>query len=125
MAGQRVTFHLEAGTTFTRTLEYTNPDGSLFDLTGFSALLQLRETPTSPLALEIVPTLDVAASTIEFTITAAQSSALTLPRYAYAIELTAPDGTVSRLLQGSFKVSPEVVREEPQPVEPEETEGEG
>jgi hypothetical protein len=112
MTAQIVTFHLGAGTTFTRTLEYTNPDGTVFDLTGYSALMQLRETPSSELALEIVPTLDVELGRIQFTISPEQSSALTLPRYAYAIELTAPDGQVSRLIQGSFKVSPEVVREE-------------
>jgi hypothetical protein len=104
------TFHLEAGTTFSREIEYTNDDGSVFDLTGYTALLQLRETPSSDLALEVVPDIDVEQGLISFLISAEQSSTLVLPRYAYAIELTAPDETVTRLIEGSFKVSPEVVR---------------
>lgn len=105
------TFHIDAGATFAEELTYKGDDGELFDLTGFSARLQLRESVTADVAvLDLDLEIDVATSRVIIDITADQSSSLVLPRYSYAIELYAPDGTVTRLLQGSFKVSPEVVR---------------
>lgn len=104
------TFHVEAGATFQRELKYTNEDGTDFDLTGYEARLQLRETIESPPALDLALALDIENSLVVISMTAQQTSTLTAARYKYAIELDAPDGTVIRMLQGSFKVDPEVVR---------------
>jgi hypothetical protein len=105
------TFHIDAGSTFAQQLVYEDNNGELFDLEGYTAVIQLREQiadaePTLDIDIDI----DVATATLSFEITAEQSSELIAPRYFYAIELYAPDETVTRLLQGSFKVSPEVVR---------------
>lgn len=105
------TFHIDAGATFAEELTYKGDDGELFDLTGFTARLQLRESVTAETAvLDFDLDIDVATSRLIIGITAEQSSMLVLPRYSYAVELYAPNGDVTRLLQGSFKVSPEVVR---------------
>lgn len=106
----RYKLHIDAGSTFKREFEYTNPDGSEFDLTGYSAALHIRETPTSPLALSVVPDIDVENGMISFTLSAAQTSTLTEERYVYAMELTTPDGEVYRFVEGGIRVSPEVVR---------------
>jgi len=106
----RYRLHIDAGSTFRREFEYTNPDGSEFDLTDYSAALQIRETPTSPLALSVTPDIDVENATISFTLTAAQTATLTQERYVYAIELTTPDDEVFRFVEGGIRVSPEVVR---------------
>ena len=103
--------HVEAGATFERSLVYTNDDGSLFDLEGYTAELQVRLTPTSATAvIEVEPEIDVETATISWTFTAAQTSLLTASSYVYAIELTRQDGYVIRLLEGSVIPSPEVVR---------------
>lgn len=105
------TFHIDAGSTFTQQLVYTDDAGDLFDLDGYTATIQLRENIDSPEpALDIDLNIDVETATLSFAITAEQSATLTAPRYLYAIELYAPDDTVTRVLEGSFKVSPEVVR---------------
>ena len=104
------TFHIEAGANFATELVYTDNSGELFDLTDYSAKLQLRETLEDEPALDIDLTVDVETARLLVDLAAEQTSSLTAPRYKYAIELYAPDGTVTRLLQGSFKVSPEVVR---------------
>lgn len=107
----RYKFHIDAGATFQRQFEYTNDDGSVFDLTGYSALMQIRQTPESELALEHVPSIDVETGMITVTLTAEETAELTLPEYVYAIELTAPGGEpVVRLVEGAVEVSPEVVR---------------
>ena len=105
------TLNIEAGATFTRQFEYTNSDGTVFDLTGYTALMHVRETPEADLALAVTPTINVATGTISITITAEDTSTLTAPEYVYAIELTADGGEpVTRLVQGKVNVSPEVVR---------------
>lgn len=105
------TFHVDAGATFQQEMVYKDDNGALFDLTGYTATLQLRETPeATEAALDIDLDIDVPTATITINLSATETSMLTSPRYAYGIELYAPDGTVTRLLEGSFKVSPEVVR---------------
>ncbi len=100
--------HIEAGATFHRDLVYTNEDGSLFDLTGYSAKLQIRPTvSSSTLTLEVIPTIDVPTATISWDFTATQTAALT--GGVYAVELT-KSPTVIRLVEGDVVVSPEVVR---------------
>lgn len=104
------TLHVDAGATWRVEFEYTNEDETVFDLTGYTAKMQLRETPSATLALEIDADIDVELGRLVFVASAADTSDLLLPTYAYAVELT--DGTeVIRLVQGSAHVSPEVVRD--------------
>lgn len=103
--------HVEAGATFERSLIYTNDDGSLFDLTGYTAELQVRLTATSATAvITLEPEIDVETATISWTFTAAQTALLTASSYVYAIELTNEDDYVIRLMEGYVIPSAEVVR---------------
>jgi len=103
--------YVEAGATFSRTITYTNDDGTLFDLTDYTAELQVRETVSSASAiLTKVPTIDVEDATISWTFSAAETATLTAEKYVYGLELTKSDGTVTRLVEGDLTVSPEVVR---------------
>ena len=105
----RYKLHIKAGATFEREFEYTNEDGTLFDFTGYSALMQIRETPDADLALEIEPTLE--DGKVAINLTAEQTSTLTAPAYVYAIELYAPGNEPTlRFVEGGVRVSPEVVR---------------
>jgi hypothetical protein len=104
------TFHLDAGASFAQELTYSDDNGDLFDLTGCSARLQLRETLEAEAVLDLDLEIDVPTARLIIDLDPEQTSTLTAPRYQYAIELTNADGSVTRLLHGSFKVSPEVVR---------------
>ena len=107
----RYKLHIKAGASFEREFEYTNEDGTPFDLTGYSALMQIRETADAALALEIDPDIDVATGKVSISMTAAQTSTLTAPSYVYAIELYAPGNEPTlRFVEGGVRVSPEVVR---------------
>jgi hypothetical protein len=95
---------------------YKNPNGTAINLTGYTAALQVR---TSPLALTAVLTLTSgsgititgASGLIEVHATAAQTAAITNGKYAYDIEITAPTtNVVTRLVQGTIEVSPQVTR---------------
>jgi hypothetical protein len=111
MTAIQLNLYVEAGATYQRSLIYTNDDGSLFDLTGFTGELQVRETVQSDdPALVITPTLDPETATISWTFSAAETASLTAERYVYAMELYGPDDLVIRLIEGFVTVSPEVVR---------------
>lgn len=111
MTAIQLNLYVEAGATYSRSLVYTNDDGSLFDLTGFTAELQLRETVASEDAtLTITPTITVETATIAWGFTATETSELTRTNYVYAMELYGPDDLVIRLIEGVVTVSPEVVK---------------
>lgn len=106
-----VNLNVDAGTTFSVEFEYTNDDGSIFNLTGFTAIMQIRDMPTSPTyVLQINPTLTVATGIISVNLTAQQTATLTNSSYVYAIELYGAGGLVIRPVEGKVIVSPEVVR---------------
>lgn len=101
--------HIQAGTTFSREFVYSNTDGTLPSLTGYTAKFQVRPTYSSAiLTLETTPTIDVPTATVSLNLTAAQTATLTTG-FVYAIELSNLTNTF-RLSDGQLVVSPEVVR---------------
>jgi microcompartment protein CcmL/EutN len=48
--------------------------------------------------------------TVRLKVDAATTAALTAGDYVYDLEITAPNGDVTRLVEGKFKVKPEVTR---------------
>ena len=96
---------------------YENPAGTPVNITGYTAALQIR---TSPLARTAVLTLTDgdgititgASGLIECHATAEQTAAIVNAKYAYDLEITstAPEYTVTRLVQGTVIVTPQVTR---------------
>ena len=101
------------GATFDRVARMT-VGGTAFDLTGYTARMQVRETYDSTATLVSLTTgsgitLGGTAGTISWTISATASAAIPDGNFVYALELV--NGTeVTRLLQGKFTVTPEVTR---------------
>lgn len=114
-----VTFNttIDQGADWFLNFQYKNPNGTAINLTGYSAALQIR---TSPLAKTAVLTLESPSDGIVITgntgtiavhATAAQTATITNGKYAYDLEITAPNpATVTRLVQGTIEVSPQVTR---------------
>lgn len=100
------------------------PDGQPYDLTGCTARGQIRSKPgpsdlyftwsTSPGEGEGLITLNVAASTLNVRVLAAESAPWTFTRGAYDVVVTnpaAPEGLrVSRVVEGAVTVSQEVTQ---------------
>lgn len=86
------------------------------DLTGCSARMQVRAELASPdVLLELTAAngrivLDALNGGIELRLSAAETAALTFTRAVYDLEIVYADGRVRRLLEGAFKVKPEVTR---------------
>jgi hypothetical protein len=102
------------GATFDKTFTIT-VNGSLLNLTGYSAAMQVREAYNSSTALVSLTsssgiTLGGSAGTILVTITAAATAAIKDGFYSYDLEITSGSGVKDRVLQGRFIVTPEVTR---------------
>jgi hypothetical protein len=85
--------------------------GAPFSLTGWTAKVQFRETPFTTAHLDIIPTIDVAANSVSFSLTPAQTSLFTKVAYVWGCELTQTSTSkVILLASGKVEVSPEIVK---------------
>ena len=103
------------GSTLDQQLTYSIDEVDV-DLTGYSARMQVREKHTSTTAsVSLTNTnggivLGGALGTINIVVSAAQSSELVAKEYVYDLELVSSSGTVTRLIEGKFIVTPEVTK---------------
>ena len=77
----KVNLVVDQGADFTTTITLTNDDGSTFDLTDYSAASQMNNSVTA---------------------------AMTSGRYVYDLELTDSSNVVSRIVEGTVTVTPQV-----------------
>ena len=101
------------GSTFSKTLTY-KIDDSAVDLTGYDARLQVREfhyseDPVVNISSGNGITLGGSAGTIDILLSASDTQELIAGNYVYDLELVV-SGTVTRLIEGNFIVTPEVTR---------------
>ena len=104
---------IEQGATFNSTISLFNSDDTVFDLTGHTAAGQIRKSYSSSSAsatFSISFSTDRTEGQITLSLTPTQTAALDEGRYVYDIETTASDSTVTRVLQGTVTVSPNVTR---------------
>lgn len=86
------------------------------DLTGYTARMQLRTAIDSPdVVIELTTengriTLGGVNGTIDLLIDADDTSPLDAGTYRYDLELISPTAVVVRLVEGKFKLRPEVTR---------------
>ena len=110
-------FIIERGATFGRTLTLKDSSDNLVNLTGYSAAeMDLRynqDDSAEILTLTVANsriTLGGAAGTVILTISATDTGNLDIGDGVYDIKLTAGDGTVSRIMEGTFSVRGNVSR---------------
>ena len=102
-------FRIEQGSTFSFTITVTDSVGAVYPLTGATAAAILGETYSATAQTDF--TCEVAESTgvITVSLTAAETAAITITSGVWDIELT-EGTTVTRLLQGTVEISPEVTK---------------
>lgn len=106
----------DQGATFKRTITWTNQAKTPYNLTGYTARMQVRSNVTSnTVVLELTTgngriTLGGAAGTVDLLVSAANTASLTSGLYVYDLELVSGGGEVTRLIEGNFNVRAEVTR---------------
>jgi hypothetical protein len=113
MAAATLNLTIEKGATFILPLRLQNNDLTYVDLTGYSGRMQVRGTMA-----DATPALDI--SGVQFTfdnighctvkVSDTLTTALTISVGVYDLEIVAPSGDVTRLLQGKVKINPNVTR---------------
>lgn len=124
MSAGRYDITLEAGATFDLPIRWTDAAGNPVSLSGYSAHMQIREAPASAVILHFSSDLtqrgfitlngspenlsDGANGNLRITMSSANTSGL--PRFSgrYDLELTSPAGYTTRLLEGQFRIEPEI-----------------
>ena len=111
MSAGTYNFILEQGATFNRQLTVKD-DGSVMDLTGYSVASKMRSTHDSS---TVVGTFTCTISNasggiITMSMPASTTAAIEEAIYVYDIEITSPSSVVTRLMQGTVTVNPEVTR---------------
>lgn len=85
-------------------------DGTYVDVTGYTAAMAVKNSPSSVSSIIDLTSangrITVGTTDGKFTLalTAAQTTGLAAGNYVYDLEVTAPNGTVTRLLEGGFTV---------------------
>lgn len=106
----------EQGATFQRELVWSDSSEQPINLTGYTARMQVRPSiKSSEVVIELTTAnariiLYPLLGKIQLLLTAAQTAALPAKACVYDLELVSGSGHVTRLLQGSFTITPEVTR---------------
>lgn len=101
---------IDQGTTFATTIDVTDEDGNIVDLTGFTGAAQMRKHYTSTTYYAFTVSITAATGQVTLSMAANATSNVAAGRYVYDCELTDSLGTVSRLVEGIVTVSPGVTR---------------
>jgi hypothetical protein len=114
---EEVNFKIVQGDTFTIQATYKNPDGSVIDLTDYSAQMDVRDKPggkilcASATELNNGISIDGENGKINVEFTPSQTRKFTLPNSAYQLKITNNDtGQQTTLTQGYIQVSSAVIR---------------
>ena len=113
MAAGQLNILIEQGSTFTRTLTIEQTAGVPLNLTGytFAGKLKRNFADANAAATFGLTVANVAAGTVTWTLTSAQTDALAPQVHRYDIEMTATSsGAVTRLLEGEAWVSASATR---------------
>ena len=111
MSAGTYNFILEQGATFNRQLTVKD-DGSVMNLTGYSVASKMRSTHDSSTVVGTF-TFTISNATggiITMSMTNSTTGAIEEGIYVYDLEMTSGGGVVTRLMEGTVTVNPEVTR---------------
>lgn len=101
---------IDQGTSFATTIDVTDEDGNVIDLTGYTGAAQMRKHYTSTTYYAFTVSITAGTGEVTLSMTANATNNVAAGRYVYDCELTDGSGTVSRLVEGIVTVTPGVTR---------------
>ncbi len=101
---------IDQGTSFATTIDVTDEDGNIVNLTGFTGAAQMRKHYTSSTYYAFTVTITAGTGEVTLSMTANATNNVAAGRYVYDCELTDSLGIVSRLVEGIVTVTPGVTR---------------
>ena len=119
-----VNYNIIQGDSFQLALTYTNSSGSAINLTGYSALMQIKDQPGGRISCSsagYIPasgsigaysdgiTITSASGLININLTPAKTRLFNFPKSAYQLQITSSSGVNTTLLSGWFNVTAGVI----------------
>jgi hypothetical protein len=101
---------IDQGTTYQTTINVTDENDDVVNLTGYSAGAALRKHYTSTAQTAFTTSISPALGTVTLSMTANTTANVTAGRYVYDCILTDPNGAITRLVEGIVTVTPRVTR---------------
>lgn len=101
---------IDQGTTFQTSINVTDENDDVVDLTGYSAAAQMRKHYTSSNSYAFTTSISPALGIVTLSMIANTTNTIAPGRYMYDCELTDTNGAVSRLVEGIVTVTPGVTR---------------
>lgn len=101
---------IDQGATYATKLNITDTDGSAIDLTGYTAAAQIRKHYTSSNSTPFSVSVTAATGAVVLSLTANATANLVAGRYVYDVELTDGAGRISRIIEGTVTITPNVTR---------------
>lgn len=101
---------IDQGSTFQATINVTDEDDNVIDLTGYSAAASMRKHYTSLTAYNFTVSISPALGAVTLAMSANATSNISAGRYVYDCELTDSYGAKTRIIEGVVTVTPEVTR---------------
>lgn len=106
----KANLQIDQGTTFQTSINVTDDNDDVVDLTGYSTVAQMRKHFTSSNSTSFVTSISPSIGVVTLSMTANTTNLLVPGRYVYDCELTDTNGAVTRLVEGIVTVTPGVTR---------------
>lgn len=101
---------IDQGVDYSTSITLTDDDGSIIDLTGYTAEAQLRKTYTSLSAVNFVVSITASLGVVTLSMTSNVSSNIVPGRFVYDVLLRNAQGIKSRIVEGIVTVTPRVTQ---------------
>ena len=101
---------IDQGATYATKLNITDANGIAVDLTGYSAAAQIRKHYTSSNSTPFTVSLTAATGAVVLSLSSNSTANLVAGRYVYDVELTDGAGRISRIIEGTVTITPNVTR---------------
>ena len=101
---------IDQGTSFATTIDVTDEEGNIVDLTGFTGAAQMRKHYTSSTYYAFTVSISAGTGEVTLAMAANVTNNVAPGRYMFDCELNDGSGTISRLVEGIVTVTPGVTR---------------
>jgi hypothetical protein len=101
---------IDQGTSFTATIDLTDANDAIFNLTGYTVAAQMRKNYTSSVATTFTSSHTGVLGKINLVLNATTTAAIEPGRYLYDVEITSAGGVITRVVEGIVTVTPGMTR---------------
>lgn len=108
MAAESINIQIDKGTDFSQNFVMTNPDQTIIDLTGYTAVSKIRKYPEDNKFQSFTVGIASTTGTITLSMGTTVTSQLNVGRNYYDILVTSASSVVSKVFEGSVIVNASV-----------------